>query len=38
MGADIIIGFRNDYTSVADFEQKTGVQLPPDIAEMLTPQ
>ena len=38
MGADITIGFRNDYANVADFEQKTGVQLPEDITEMLTPQ
>ena len=38
MGADIIIGFRNDYTNVKDFEQKTGIQLPEDIAAMLTPQ
>ena len=37
-GADIIVGFSNDYESVADFEQKTGIQLPEDIAEMLTPQ
>ena len=38
MGVDIIVGFSNDYESVADFEQKTGIQLPEDIAEMLTPQ
>ena len=36
MGTDIIDSFHNDYASVEDFEQKTGVQLPPDIAEMLT--
>ena len=36
MGIDIIASFNNDYASVEDFEQKTGVQLPPDIAEMLT--
>ena len=38
MGADIIIGFRNDYANVKNFEQKTAVQLPKDIAEMLTQQ
>ncbi|MDE0012179.1 MAG: tetratricopeptide repeat protein, partial [Candidatus Poribacteria bacterium] len=38
MGVDIITSFHNDYVSVADFEQKTDIQLPPDIAEMLTPK
>ena len=38
MGADIITTFHNDYASVEDFEQKTGIQLPEDIAELLTPQ
>ena len=37
MGVDIVASFRNDYESVADFEQKTGIQLPEDIAAMLTP-
>ena len=37
MGADIVALFRIDYESVADFEQKTGIQLPEDIAAMLTP-
>ena len=37
MGTDIVALFRNSYSSIADFEQKTGIQLPPDIAEMLTP-
>ena len=37
MGADIVAAFRNDYENVADFEQKTGIQLPEDIAAMLTP-
>ena len=37
MGADIIASFHNDYASVEDFEQKMGIQLPEDIAEMLTP-
>ena len=36
MGADIVAAFRNDYESVTDFEQKTGIQLPEDIVEMLT--
>ena len=35
-GVDIINSFQNDYENVADFEQKNGVQVPPDIAEMLT--
>ena len=35
MGSDIVQSFRNDYESVADFEQKTGLELPEDIAEML---
>ena len=36
---DIIDSFHNgyDYESVADFEQKTGIKLPLDIAAMLTP-
>ncbi len=37
MGVDIVAAFRNDYESVADFEQKTGIQLPEDIAALLTP-
>ena len=37
MGVDIVAAFRIDYESVADFEQKTGIQLPEDIAAMLTP-
>ena len=37
MGVDIIAVFHNDYESVADFEQKTGVQLPANIAALLTP-
>ena len=37
MGLDIIDSFQNDYENVADFEQKNGVQVPPDIKEMLTP-
>ena len=35
-GVDIIASFQNDYENVADFEQKNGVQVPADIAEMLT--
>ena len=38
MGINIIAAFRNDYGSVEGFEQITGVQLPADIAAMLTPQ
>ena len=38
MGTDIIDSFHNDYASVEDFEQKTGIQLPKDVAAMLTQQ
>ena len=37
MGTDIIASFHNDYASVEDFKEKTGIQLPPDIAILLTP-
>ncbi len=37
MGEDIIAAFHNDYANVEDFEQKTGIQLPADIAALLTP-
>lgn len=37
MGVDIITLFHNTYASVADFEQKHNVELPKDIAAMLTP-
>ena len=37
MGLDIIASFHNDYASVEDFEQKTGIQLPEDIIALLTP-
>ena len=35
MGLDIVASFHNDYTSVSDFEEKNGLQMPGDIAEML---
>ncbi len=36
MGLDVIDSFRNDYyENVADFEEKTGIQLPPEIAAMV---
>ena len=38
MKLDIIATFRNNYKNVEDFEGKYGIQLPPDIAAMLTPQ
>ena len=38
MGADIITVFRHGYENVSDFEQKNGVKLPADLAEMLAPQ
>ena len=37
MDVDIIAAFHNDYESVEDFEQKTGIQLPEDIVALLTP-
>ncbi len=37
MGVNIIGLFRNTYSSIADFEQEYGVELPEDIAAMLTP-
>ena len=37
VGVDISIGFRNICGSVANFERITGIQLPEDIAAMLTP-
>ena len=36
MGMDIIATFRNDYESVSDFEGKHDIQLPADIAAMLS--
>ena len=38
LGMDIITTFHNHYENVEDFEQKKGIQLPSDIAEMLTQQ
>lgn len=35
-GVDIVDSFHNVYKSVADFEQQMGIQLPEDLAEMLT--
>ena len=35
MGVDIINAFRNHYQNVEDFEGETGVELPPDLAELL---
>ena len=37
MGIDIIDLFRNTYASVTDFEQRYNVQMPEDLATMLTP-
>lgn len=37
MGIDIAANFCNSYKSVADFEKMTGIQLPEDIAAILTP-
>ena len=36
MGLDIVAEFRNDYESVPDFERKHSLELPEDIAAMLT--
>ena len=38
MGVNVIAMFHNDFKSVPDFEQRNGVNLPADIAAMLTPQ
>ena len=35
-GVDITAEFHNEYASVEGFEQKIGIQLPPDIAALLT--
>ena len=35
MDFDIVASFRNAYENVADFEKRTGLTLPEDIAEML---
>ena len=35
MGFDVAASFHNDYDSVAAFEQHHGLQVPPDLAEML---
>ena len=37
MGVNIIALFQNSYLSVADFEQRYNVQMPEDLAAMLTP-
>ena len=37
LGVDIIHLFRKKYESVANFKQKTGIQLPADITALLTP-
>ena len=37
MGVDIIALFQNSYSSVADFGQRYNVEMPEDIAAMLTP-
>ncbi len=37
LGADIAAAFRNAFGSVENFEQTTGIQLPEDIATLLTP-
>ena len=36
VGVDVASGFRSAFGSVENFEQVTGIQLPADIAEMLT--
>ena len=36
LGMDIVIEFRNIYGSITNFELKTGIRLPADIATMLT--
>ena len=36
-GLDIVVRFHNAWESVRNFEKENGVQVPPDIKEMLTP-
>ena len=36
-GANIVNEFHKEYESIVDFEERYGIQLPPDIAEMLSP-
>jgi len=36
-GVNIISSFRNDYPSIEDFKDRNGVELPEDIAVILTP-
>ncbi len=36
-GVDIIGSFCQIYGSITNFEQKTGIQLPEDLAALLTP-
>ena len=35
LGYDIVASFRVDYANIAAFEQRHGIQMPPDLAEML---
>ena len=35
MGVDIINAFRNQYQNVEYFKGKTGIELPPDLVELL---
>lgn len=35
LGDDIVASFHNGYETVAAFEQRHGIQMPPDLAEML---
>ena len=35
-GMDIIVAFNKEHGSVEDFQSRTGITLPPDIAQMLT--
>ena len=36
MGANVASSFHRDYESVSDFEEKYSVEVPSDIAELLT--
>ena len=36
IGIDIVAAFHEEYENVADFQRRTGITLPPDIAQMLT--
>ena len=38
IGLDIIAVFHQEFGSIANFEQSSGIQLPADITDLLTPE